>query len=110
MLGHTHVHLSISAVCNQKCLYGGSCILPNVCSCRPGYTGVNCRKKIQVTIVILAKDEEGWKKESILTGLAFCIFFSRYIDIMLEEPVPAAWPSKFLGIEKLSEGTVTEKE
>lgn len=37
------------AVCSQKCLFGGKCVSPNVCSCRPGYTGLLCGKRIQVS-------------------------------------------------------------
>lgn len=41
-------NLCIAAICNQKCLHGGRCVLPNVCSCRDGYSGVKCEKKVQV--------------------------------------------------------------
>lgn len=41
-------NLCIAAICNQKCLYGGRCAFPNVCSCRTGYSGDKCEKKIQV--------------------------------------------------------------
>ncbi|ELV13784.1 von Willebrand factor D and EGF domain-containing protein [Tupaia chinensis] len=39
---------SVSTICNPKCLYGGRCVFPNVCSCRTGHVGVKCEKKIQV--------------------------------------------------------------
>lgn len=41
-------NLCITAICNQKCLHGGRCVFPNVCSCRDGYSGVKCEKKVQV--------------------------------------------------------------
>ena len=32
-------------ICNQKCQNGGSCISPGICSCRKGYTGLQCENK-----------------------------------------------------------------
>lgn len=43
-----HTNLLVAAICTQKCLYGGRCAFPGVCSCRTGYSGVKCEKKIQV--------------------------------------------------------------
>lgn len=40
--------LHFAAVCTQKCLHGGRCAFPDVCSCRTGYSGVKCEKKMQV--------------------------------------------------------------
>ncbi|CAM9889848.1 unnamed protein product [Rangifer tarandus platyrhynchus] len=34
-------------ICNQKCLYGDRCVLPNKCSCCTEYSGVKCEKKIK---------------------------------------------------------------
>ena len=30
------------AICNKSCLNGGTCIAPEKCSCKPGYTGEQC--------------------------------------------------------------------
>lgn len=52
---------------------------------------------------ILSKTK-GMMEQSVLIGWAFHFSVSRYVT--LEEPVPAAWTTRFLDVEKFSEGTV----
>lgn len=35
-----------AAVCVQRCLNGGRCVLPDHCFCRRGYTGFTCAGKV----------------------------------------------------------------
>lgn len=36
------------AVCKQRCLNGGRCVLPDYCHCRKGYKGLTCAIKVSV--------------------------------------------------------------
>ncbi|KAH0627428.1 hypothetical protein JD844_003101 [Phrynosoma platyrhinos] len=35
------------ALCRLSCHHGGKCIAPDVCRCRPPYSGIQCTKKIK---------------------------------------------------------------
>ena len=42
----------IIAVCSPSCVNGGSCIRPNTCSCRAGWTGSACQTGKTFMIVL----------------------------------------------------------
>ena len=39
---HVGPYYTCEPYCEPWCLNGGSCVAPNVCSCRPGYIGTEC--------------------------------------------------------------------
>ncbi|XP_065158620.1 protein kinase C-binding protein NELL1-like isoform X2 [Atheta coriaria] len=44
--GYTGDGYKCRPVCTQRCLNGGMCVKPNVCSCRHGYMGTSCERDV----------------------------------------------------------------
>lgn len=64
------VSIPSSAVCKQRCLNGGRCVLPDYCHCRKGYQGLTCAIKVNtgVTLHLMTPGLE------VISSLGLCSF------------------------------------
>lgn len=78
-------NLCITAICNQKCLYGSRCVLPNICSASLRTKNIleSKEKNIQVFYILTKNGRDidtcnqlGYSDTVIYTCLLMLLFFT----------------------------------